>query len=174
MMTPDTRSEGSLEEIIRASLGDFADFLSGSSWWGREREMISLYAFGFLRRHCKTGSVIHDPTQIGIEVAVPQVRPPGVKALVCKDLVIWPERAMNYWSRPRRNPLAVFEWKTKDSKKRQADIEWLSRFSARRADFVGFSVVCRISPTVLIDVALVRSGELKCKWCIKPSAQSVS
>lgn len=170
MKTSATRSEGSLEEIIRASLGEFADFLSGSSWWGREREMVSLYAFGFLQRHCKHGSVLHDPTQIGIEAAVPQLPRPGAKSHVCKDLVIWPEPKMTCWAgcgHPPCYPLAILEWKTTKSGGRQADIDWLSEYSAAHPESVGFSVLCGVAPRVSLDVTLARSGHVDHEWLVR-------
>jgi hypothetical protein len=152
-------------------MNDLARWLSKSNWRGRERELISLFAFGYLQRHCKPRTVLRDPTQIGIEVAVPQLPRRGAKAVVCKDLVIWPKPAMTVWDadrKPSHDPLAILEWKVGQKKGRPADIDWLSAYSAHRPDFVGFSVFCALGPPVVLDVALVRLGQVSHGWLPLP------
>jgi len=156
-----------LEDIVRISLNELAEYLSESTWRGRERELVSLYAFGFLQKHCKPKSVLRDPTQIGIEVAVPQLPKPGAKSQVCKDLVIWKKPGMTCWDRrgkPTRHPLAILEWKVNLKKGIEADIDWLSAYSEERPKFAGFSVFCVPRKPVLLDVALVRLGEVEPGW----------
>lgn len=63
-----------IDDLIRSTLSSLTDELSTVEWTGRrEREVISLFCFGHLLRECRPGAFLHDPTQIGIEVAVPQV-----------------------------------------------------------------------------------------------------
>jgi hypothetical protein len=102
----------SIDIFIRESLLDLREFISRTRWHGREREAVSLYAFGFLAARCKPEGPLRDPTQIGLDVAVRQPPGPRRKALVCKDLVIWPDPAGNCWddsSNPTRHPLVVIE-----------------------------------------------------------------
>ena len=78
--------KASIDAIVRESLTEFFGFICSRSWRGREREAISLYVTGYLIRRRARGSPLHDPTQIAIEGAVPQIGETGKKQ-VCKDLV---------------------------------------------------------------------------------------
>ena len=62
-----------LDLIIRQSLKDLVDDIFDRPWFGREREVVSLYAFGHLQRYCRGDGVLSDPTQIVIESAAPQL-----------------------------------------------------------------------------------------------------
>jgi hypothetical protein len=167
----------SLDSIIRDSLVDLAVWLSGnSSWNGREREVISLYAFGFLVPRCREGSVLHHPTQVGIEVAVPQLQQPGKrrKTFVCKDLVLWEEPYQTYWDdekKKKRYPMAIMEWKVGEDTSTATDEEWLRNYSENEAaeDFSGYSVL--INPkgvATTLSVTLARNGELRKGWIYFP------
>jgi hypothetical protein len=101
-----------LDLIIRQSLKDLVDDVFDRPWFGREREVVSLYAFGHLQRYCREGGVLSDPTQIVLEGAVPQLPGPNRKQLVCKDLVIWPKPRMTCWNEeqePAHYPIAIVE-----------------------------------------------------------------
>jgi hypothetical protein len=83
--------------------------------------MISLFCFRHLIPHCRTGTVLCETAQIGIEVAVPQrsmdfLKNARCKKDVCKDVVIWAEPKMTVWGsdfkfKPCREPLSVMLWK---------------------------------------------------------------
>ncbi len=136
-----------LEPLIERALGNFIAFVNEKSWVGREREAVSLFAFGFLLKECRPGAVLQDPAQIGIEVAVPQLRGDGRKRVVCKDLVIWSEPRMTVWDRdgnPANYPIGILEWKCNHSEQVSGDIEWLKQFSLFSDDFVGFSIDLRL------------------------------
>lgn len=70
---------------------------------------------------CRTGTVLYETAQIGIEVAVPQRSMDFLKNArcqkdVCKDVVIWAEPKMTVWGsdfkfKPCREPLSVMLWK---------------------------------------------------------------
>jgi hypothetical protein len=89
-----------LDLLIRNTLIDFVEFVQRTGWYGREHEAVSLYTFGFLAPKCDPNSLFRDPTQIGIDVAVRQLSGPRRKALVCNDLIIWPEPGGTCWDRP--------------------------------------------------------------------------
>ena len=140
-----------IDSIVGRSLTSLARELSGGEWKGRrEREVVSLFCFGHLVGQCTPGGVLHDPAQISIEVAVPQI--PGQpdltgkarsKAQVCKDIVIWPRPRMVCWDaqgKPTVAPLSVIEWKHNQGEVSGYDLEWLCEFSARTAEYVGYAV----------------------------------
>lgn len=64
------------DDIVRHSLSTLAAEALNGSWNGRrERELISLYAFGYLLQEVRSDGPLFDPTQIGIEFPVPQLAP---------------------------------------------------------------------------------------------------
>jgi hypothetical protein len=87
-----------IDTIVRDSLTEFVADVFGSSWKGREREAVSLYAFGYLQRQIRKGGILRDPTQIGIEMTVPSKKSLNPKERVCKDLVLWREPNMTCWN----------------------------------------------------------------------------
>jgi hypothetical protein len=132
-----------LDSIISQSLFSFAAMLRATGWYGREREAVSLYAMGYLVPYCRPGTVLYDPTQIGIEVAVPQLGGADMKAQVCKDLVVWPAPAMTCWDagrQPTVPPLAVLEWKKGRSSVYGPNVDWLTQFTARWPTTVGYAI----------------------------------
>jgi len=145
-----------LDAVMSVALRSLVADLSGGRWRGREREVVSLFCFGHLLKHCLPSTVLSDPTQIAIEVAVPQV--PEQKELsgkatskvqVCKDIVIWPTPRLTCWDADGRalvRPLAIIEWKHGKSAVSEPDVTWLRRFSARTPDFVGYAVCTNGSP----------------------------
>lgn len=157
-----------IDTVIRRALDSLVHDLNRKPWQGRERELISLFAFQHLLRIGAISRPALKPGQIGIEVAVPQHRPHGGgrrKANVCKDLVIWPAERMTTWmgsdSKPVY-PLAVLEWKTFNDvgvrervaairREAEADVAWLKRATAIAPTMRGYGVLVdlRTRPVVL-------------------------
>jgi hypothetical protein len=147
-----------IDTVAKESLRSFYNDIS-SEWCGREREMVSLYAFGHLVKCCRPGTVLQDSAQIDIEVAVRQVPKDKDHQLrrsdVCKELVIWPLANMTLWkqSQPSPEPLAIMEWRVNHpfngpvhQKNRQAylvDIEWLRQKSDIVPTFNWIRCFCR-------------------------------
>lgn len=156
-----------LESTIRRSLLDMAEFVQLTNWRGREREAVSLYAFGFLAPRCEPHNLLRKSTQIGLDVAVPQLSGPRRKKLVCKDLVIWPEPAGTCWDeagKPTRFPIAILEWKTRTSEISKYDEEWLLEFSKRSFNFVGYAVSLEPSARTRMTVTRVSHGLALSRW----------
>ena len=132
-----------IDEIVAGSLSDLIADIFSDGWIGRERELVSLFAFGYVAKRCRPGSFFHDPTQIGIEVAVPQIPGERRKPQVCKDLVIWPEPRMTCWDqdhRPVHYPAVIIEWKANRTKIDVRDVDWLQEYSGSRDEFLGYAV----------------------------------
>lgn len=165
-MTP--RQRRLLDVLIRDSLTEFVESVSASSWRGREREAVSLFAFGHLVPRCGPGSILESPTQIGIEVAVPQHPGARAKRQVCKDLVLWPCSAMTCWDergRPTRRPIAILEWKTQGRMAAAFDVEWLTRFSQTASSFVGYSLrFDRTARAFRLSCTRIHAGNVTPDW----------
>src|SRR5256885_13281345 len=95
------------------------------------------------RTECHRGAVLEHASQIGIEVAVPQLRGAKRKRQVCKDLVIWPRPMMTCWNKdgaPVIHPLAVLQWKTGTAPVANDDFRWLSGYSRRNPGVAAYAV----------------------------------
>jgi hypothetical protein len=158
----------SLETSIRESLLKFAAHLAETRWRGREREAVSLFAFGFLQKH------FENPTRIAIEAAVVQLHGKG-KRQVCKDLVIWPRPGMTVWDdswQLRNDPSCIIEWKVASKQSHKppssgADVDWLRSFSSTRPAFEGYVVAVDLQVrNFLISVTRVKANIVSAGWLV--------
>jgi hypothetical protein len=145
-------------------------------WAGRrEREIVSLFCFGHLLPHCRTSTVLADPTQIAIEVAVPQVigqrlftGKDSQKDQVCKDIVIWRTPRATCWDvegTPTVHPLSVLEWKHNARGPSTYDLRWLLAYSSTVREFVGYAVCTKWPPDgFTLLCARVHMGEANHQW----------
>lgn len=137
--------------------------------------MVSLFCFGHLVGHCVPGGALHDPAQISIEVAVPQIHGQSdltgkarSKAQVCKDIVIWPRARMVCWDtqgKPTVAPLSVIEWKHNGGDVSGYDLEWLCEFSTRTPEFIGYAVSTKL-PTegFTLSCTRIHGGQRTARW----------
>ena len=111
-----------------------------------------------------------DPTQVAIEVAVPQ--DPGWSARpkknVRKDLVIWSEPASTNWV--GGSPLAVLEWKSLNNvgvvervrakrEQHELDIKWLCGATERLPGLSGYAVfVDLVGALPTVECTAIRGG----------------
>jgi hypothetical protein len=155
-----------LDSIVEQSLRSFYEDISSSEWCGRENEMVNLYALGHLAKHVRSGTILSELTQIGIEMTVrqlPRLHHELKWMTVRKDLVIWPAPRMTLWKAekpcnriPSNEPLAVMEWKVNHflnqavhkqnldaHDEHKGDIQWLRDTSCRNGmkDFIGYAVL---------------------------------
>ena len=157
-----------IDDVVTRALRSFAEELEASGWQGREREAISYFAFGHLVPLCQPESVLVDPTQIGIEVAVPQLPGEERKAQVCKDLVIWPRPRMTCWddaSQPTVAPLAILEWKVGRPEVYSADVDWLCAFTAAWPGTIGYAVALNLQHRAfLLSCTRIEAGRSEAGW----------
>lgn len=152
-----------LDKLIVSSLAVFLRELrerheKQRPWKGRERDAISLYAFGALLGEVQAGTILFDPRQIGIEVAVRQrfSEEQGGKKRANKDLVIWPSPYMTAWPAQGCDavpcPLAVLEWKV-DSKQKSSTVNdtelakmkaWLIKCTKENTTTRGYAIHLQI------------------------------
>ena len=166
-----------LDETILEALSACAAFLEAGEWRGRENELVNLFALGFLMpRICPPGGNL-DPTQIGIEVAVPQVAEPGKRrtADVRKDLVLWRAPRTTNWtpSVPSESRvLAVMEWKSLNNtgiaertpakhRTHESDIRWLQAATSLDTAMNGYAVLADLrAKSFVVRCTIVRAGQV--------------
>jgi hypothetical protein len=70
-----------IDRIVDLSLRQLAADTHVCSWRAKERDWVNYFAHRYLIGYCADGGILRDPTQIGIEVGVPQPR--NTKSVVC-------------------------------------------------------------------------------------------
>ena len=163
-----------VDQPVEAAARAFVkDVFSKPHWRGREHEAVSHFAFGFLQRECKPGTVLADAAQIVIGGCVPGVAELNPKGRVNKDLVLWPQARMSCWDadwKVSHVPMAVLEWKvfratTRPPRMSVYDLHWLEQFSRGRRDFVGYAVSLDLaSRGWRLRAARVHDGRADQEW----------
>jgi len=131
-----TSTQEDWQSLIESRLVALDQFLQASDWYGRENELVNLFAHSFLAKE-----PIH-AAQIGIEVAVKQLPSDAGKKLVRKDLVLWSRPNETLWigGQPVNDPVAVVEFKVNDQRECDDDIAWLKGFTSLYPAVLGYSV----------------------------------
>lgn len=150
------------ERIIDGSLRSLGAFLAEGTWYGRENEVINLFAHRFLMETLGKGP-LKDPSQIGIEVAVRQIPREGAKELVRKDLVLWNRQLETVWESgvAKNIPAAILEWKTGKAAKCDADIKWLLDFTRIYPDVLAYSICAFIGKKGGISFKKIIRGRVR-------------
>lgn len=144
-----------LADKIETQLISLGSFLHESEWYGRENELINLFAHSFLAGPIQIA-------QLGIEVAVKQLAKVGGKALVRKDLVVWNKPYETVWVKgiPTNDPAVIIEFKINDSKKCASDIAWLCIYTEAYPEVVGFSVCGYLKERRGVSFTRVETGKI--------------
>ncbi|PIR43981.1 hypothetical protein COV23_02320 [Candidatus Wolfebacteria bacterium CG10_big_fil_rev_8_21_14_0_10_31_9] len=149
-----------MDEIIEISINELNDYLKNSNWYGRENEVINLFAHTFLIKYLgKDGFT--SISQIGVEVAVKQLSLLNGKKLVRKDLVIWGQSNETVWDdnrEPKNTPIAVLEWKVNYISKCDGDIEWLKEFTKNYPKVTGYSICAFINDKRGVSYKKIKNG----------------
>lgn len=168
----------SLDDLLAAAFADYYSTLSklDSGWFAKEHDCVNRFAMAHLVPACAPGCVLHDPAQIGIEVALKQPRRVGRKRAVNRDLVIWEHASGTCWNprmRPVLAPLAVLEWKSKHPRQRKQNTDkdraWLRRFTRDNQNSVGYSVFLEWAKTGVLrrlEVSRCSRGVWQDLWFI--------
>lgn len=142
------------DKLIQKALIELDGYLKKSKWCGRENEVVNLFAHSFLSKYIPVA-------QIGIEVAVKQLKSIGSKKLVRKDLVIWNAPNYTVWNKNGdavNNPIAIIEWKVNHVSKCKNDIEWLKQYTKAFPDVLGYSVCAFIVENRGLDYKYIKGG----------------
>jgi len=151
-----------MNEIIETTLNELNDYLKESNWYGRENEVVNLFAHSFLSKYVGKNNFI-SISQIGIEVAVKQLPSLSGKKLVRKDLVIWGQERQTVWNNnlePINDPIAILEWKVNSISKCNNDIEWLKKFTKNYPKVAGYSICAFINDNRGVNYKKIINGEI--------------
>lgn len=155
-----------LEHALHESLTAFGHRMLDQLWYGKEREAVSYYAFGYLVDQCRAGSRFYNPGQIAIEGRVPGGAL-NAKKEVCKDLVIWAHPGGNCWDPKRRSihyPLVIMEWKANSEAFFPYDMDYLKNVTGQEPGLLGIAVTFDARKKQLFRAAKVLFGEVQEDW----------
>jgi len=155
-----------MDELLRTTLTAFARAILGTPWFGKEREAVSYYAFGFLAKACKPNTWLYDPGQLTIEGRIPGTRSHSKKQ-VCKDLVIWRAPGTNCWDGPNKAvhvPLAIIEWKADSDTFYEEDITKMQEYTTSYPGLLGIVVTFNAKKKTVLRAAKVLNGVVERDW----------
>lgn len=155
-----------LETLVHSTLTAFGRAILDTPWFGKEREAVSYYAFGFLVKACKPNTWLYDPGQLSIEGRIPGTRSHSKKQ-VCKDLVIWPAPGMNCWAGPNKAvhvPLAIIEWKADSDTLFEEDITKMQEYTTSYPGLHGIVVTFNAKKKTVLRTAKVLNGVVERDW----------
>ena len=143
-----------IDRFLEAAIGDFAERIRDSSWLGKERDCVNMFATQCVLPLVGGNSAIKDYSQVRIECGVPQPKLQGVhRPSAAKDFVIWHGPLDVAWDsnwKPVRVPWVVIEWKTRRKGRSNAmfdkhDERWLKAFSEQNPASLGYAVTVDFS-----------------------------
>jgi hypothetical protein len=144
-----------LHNLLRDAFREFETWLLVAPWRGKEHDCVNLFVHKFIFRRISPTGPISDPTQVGIEVGVPQPPGIGIKKGARKDLVIWNDPDTSTWDahwNPVRFPLAIIEWKARREKTNRPitdphDLKWITAYSLLHPDHHGYCATVDFTAT---------------------------
>ena|SRR5688572_4418134 len=146
-----------LDRIVGSSLRQLAADTHVRSWCAKENDWVNYFAHRYLMGQVSKRGPLKEPTQICIEVSVPQPsnRLAYDRPSVRRDLVIWSECGQTAfdgdcfkanWS-PCKHPLAILEWTVHrpGHKKSRAIFEkerqWLRDYCKENPSVLGYAIL---------------------------------
>jgi len=157
-----------LDLLIQDSIHEFAEFYVHSTWLGKERDCVNIFALRFLASNVSEVSAIKELSQIRIEGGVPQPKK-FPRASATKDIVIWKDPLTTAWDEdwnPVNTPRAIIEWKTSRTGATAPDydphdVDWMTSFTTEFPDTIGFLISTHSSQhSRSCKWTLVRNGVL--------------
>lgn len=154
-----------LAQKVEGQLVSLGSFLWQSEWYGRENELVNLFAHSFLSHSIPIA-------QIGIEVAVKQLPTLDGKVLVRKDLVVWSTPNQTVWERglPANDPIVIIEFKVHAWEKCERDLEWLTSYTKLYPQVTGFSVCGFVKRPRGVKFARIEGGRIAAQQVAPPVA----
>ncbi|MGZ5244629.1 MAG: hypothetical protein ACXWEY_10890 [Bacteroidia bacterium] len=156
---------------LKELLIEFFEEIKAENWFGKEREMVSRFAFSKLVKNVGCCDEFFDSAQIGIEVRVEQNPADDInlkqKNEVCKDLIIWQKPNQTFWSNPNI-PLCIMQWKHNFHVPYMQDILWLKQFTQINPSCFGIALNIDLDNErkrqLQLNATLIQSGSVTENW----------
>jgi hypothetical protein len=149
-----------LKALLKQILTEFFFEIQQDEWFGKERELVSRFAFSKLVTNINSNPEFYNPAQIGIEVRVKQLSGINKKEFVCKDLIIWKEPNSTAWTN-NNVPLVIMEWKHNNGKPHNYDIQWLEEYTSINKSCFGIALNIDTKKEFQLTATLIENGKTK-------------
>ncbi len=147
-----------MKKFLKNILTDFFSEIQKDEWVGKERELVSRFAFSKLVSNINSIPEFYNPAQIGIEVRVKQTPGLNKKEFVCKDLIIWKEPNSTAWT-TNNIPLVIMEWKHNNGEPYKNDITWLEEYTDLNKSCFGIAVNIDTKKQYQLTATLIEKGK---------------
>jgi hypothetical protein len=147
-----------LQQELRRMLLEFVAEIEAAKWQGKERELVSHFAFSKLVKNIGCCPALSDPAQIAIEVRVKQVKG-RAKENVCKDMMIWPKPGLTFMQEGAV-PLCIIEWKHRLKEPFAYDVEWLQDYTRAHPECFGIALTVETESRYRMHASLVEQGDV--------------
>ncbi|MBL0019581.1 MAG: hypothetical protein IPP17_24900 [Bacteroidetes bacterium] len=147
-----------LKDHIRRMLLEFIHEIEAAKWQGKERELVSHFAFSKLVKNVGCCPEFQDVAQIAIEVRVKQVKGRS-KENVCKDMMIWPKPGQTFMDKGAV-PCCIIEWKHRLKEPYPYDVEWLRDYTRVHPDCFGIALTVENEARYRLRATLIENGEV--------------
>jgi hypothetical protein len=148
-----------LKSELRRMLLEFIQEIETNNWQGKERELVSHFAFSKLVKQIGCCPEFYDSAQIAIEVRVIQVEGRG-KLHVCKDMLIWPQPGQTFMQE-NAVPLCIVEWKHRLKEPFLYDIKWLRDYTRVHPECFGIALTVENEMHYRLRASLIENGEVE-------------
>tara|TARA_R110001583_G_scaffold175656_1_gene330298 strand:+ start:649 stop:1122 length:474 start_codon:yes stop_codon:yes gene_type:complete len=141
-------------------LSEFFWEINREKWPGKERELVSRFAFSKLVKNVSTCPEFYDSAQIGLEVWVKQNKGINRKEFVCKDFIIWGKPNSNAWTE-ENIPIVIMEWKHNNSIPSEYDINWLKDYTLQNKSCIGIAINIDNKKNYVLNSTLIENGHIQ-------------
>lgn len=155
-----------LQAVLQAALTRFGHAVLKGSWYGKEEEAVSYFAFAFLAPACRAGTPFHHAGQITLWGRVPG-RAQNATSELYKDLVLWSEPGCTPWDEERQvvhYPLVVMRWKAYSEAFDTGHLKQLVTFTNGRPGLLGIAVTFDARTKRTLRAATVLNGQVDEDW----------
>ncbi|WP_026837068.1 hypothetical protein [Gillisia sp. JM1] len=155
-----------MKDFLKNILIEYFWELQKENWPGKERELVSRFAFSKLVKNINRCPEFYDPSQIGLEVRVKQNQGDNRKEFVCKDLIIWKKPNSNVWTK-QNIPILIMEWKHNNFKPSEYDIKWLQEYTLQNQSCIGIAINIDNKKNYKLSSSLIENGEInEANWLV--------
>lgn len=149
-----------MKDLLKKLLTEFFFEIQQDGWFGKEREMVSRFAFDKLVSNTNSIPEFYSASQIGLEVRVKQLLGDNRKEFVCKDLILWKEPNSTAWTK-NNVPLVIMEWKHNNGKPYKNDINWLAEYIDINKSCFGIAINIDTKKEYKLTATLLKKGKAK-------------
>ena len=137
---------------------EFIHEIETAKWQGKERELVSHFAFSKLVKNVGCCPEFQDVAQIANEVRVKQVKGRS-KENVCKDMMIWKKDGQTFMVK-KAIPVCILEWKHRLKEPYPFDVAWLCDYTREHPECFGIALTVENESRYRLRAILIENGSV--------------